>query len=65
MMSDISCEYCNDNSSDCRIFEDPLDGQWYLEIQTSEWNDYDDDFVYIREYINYCPYCSRKLGVDE
>ena len=36
--------------------------QYYLDIETSEWDEYDDGFVHQREYINYCPWCGRKLN---
>ena len=56
------CRYCNYNSEDNRIFIDSLDGEFYLDIETSEWDEYDDDYVHQREYIDYCPWCGRKLG---
>lgn len=56
------CRYCDYNSEDNRIFVDPLDGEYYLDIETSEWDEYDDSYVHQREYIDYCPWCGRKLG---
>lgn len=56
------CRYCDYNSEDNRIFVDPLDGEYYLDIETSEWDEYDDGYVHQREYIDYCPWCGRKLG---
>lgn len=56
------CKYCNPNSDDCRIFKDSLTEDWYLDVETSEWDSYDDGYVHQREYyISYCPYCGRKL----
>lgn len=55
------CRYCNYNSEDNRIFIDPLDGEYYLDIETSEWDEYDDGYVHQREYIDYCPLCGKKL----
>ncbi len=55
------CRYCDYNSEANRIFIDPLDGEYYLDIETSEWDEYDDDYVHQREYIDYCPWCGRKL----
>lgn len=55
------CRYCDYNSEDNRIFIDTLDGEYYLDIETSEWDEYDDDYVHQREYIDYCPWCGRKL----
>ena len=45
-----------------QIYVDPLTNEYYLDIETSEWDEYDDGFVHQREYIAYCPYCGRKLG---
>lgn len=56
------CKYCDDDSYECCVFIDPLDNQWYMDIETSEWDYYDDGFVHHREYINYCPWCGRKLN---
>lgn len=55
------CRYCDYNSEDNRIFIDTLDGEYYLDIETSEWDEYDDGYVHQREYIDYCPWCRRKL----
>ena len=55
------CEYCDPNSDTCCIYDDSLTGDFYLDIQTYEWDSYDDDFVHQIEYISYCPYCGRKL----
>lgn len=56
------CNRCNYNSPDNQIYVDPLTNEYYLDIETSEWDEYDDGFVHQREYIAYCPYCGRKLG---
>lgn len=55
------CKYCDSNSNDCCIYSDPLTKEWYEDIETLEWDDYDDGFVHQKNYINYCPYCGRKL----
>lgn len=44
------------------IYIDPLTNEYYLDIETSEWDEYDDGFIHQREYISYCPWCGRKLG---
>ena len=59
------CKRCDYDSYDNCIYIDPLDNQWYMEIQTSEWSYYDDNFVYQRVYIDYCPWCGRKLKEEE
>lgn len=58
----IDCKYCDYDSDECCVFVDSLDKQYYLDIETSEWDQYDDGYVHCKEYINYCPYCGRKLG---
>ena len=55
------CKFCDPESNDCEIFTDPLDNQVYLYHRTSEWDDYNDDFVYDRIYISYCPWCGKKV----
>lgn len=60
------CEYCDSNSSFCEYFVEPLDGVWYQEVQTAEWDSYNDDFVCERNYgVKYCQYCGRKLDEDD
>lgn len=39
-------------------------GDWFLDIPTSEWDNYNDDFVHIRIPIDYCPYTGKKLNGD-
>lgn len=56
------CKFCNNNSDYCCIFIDPLDNQYYLDVETSTWDEYNDGFIHQREYINYCPYCGKKLN---
>ena len=55
------CNRCNYDSSDNQIYKDILTNEYYLDIQTCEWDDYDDDFIHVKEYISYCPWCGRKL----
>lgn len=56
------CNRCDYDSPDNRIYVDPLTNEYYLDIETSEWDEYDDGFVHQEEYIAYCPWCGRKLG---
>lgn len=56
------CNRCDYDSPDNQIYIDLLTNEYYLDIETSEWDEYDDDFVHQREYIAYCPWCGRKLG---
>ena len=55
------CKYCDSASNECEIFFDPLTQEYFLDIQTSEWDTYNDDWVYQKEYISYCPWCGRNL----
>ena len=55
------CKYCDYNSFVNRIYIDSLTNEYYLDIEISELDEYDDGFVYQREYISYCPWCGRKL----
>ena len=56
------CNRCDYDSRDNQIYVDLLTNEYYLDIETSEWDEYDDDFVHQKEYIAYCPWCGRKLG---
>lgn len=55
------CRYCDCESDDNRIFIDPLTNEYYLDIETMVCDSYDDGFFHDKEYINYCPWCGRKL----
>ena len=59
------CKYCDYDSADCEIFQDSKTGEWYINHQTSSWDDYDDDWIYDYIYINYCPWCGRKLNQEK
>ena len=56
------CNRCNYDSPDNRIYVESLTNEYYLDIETSELDEYDDGFVHQKEYIAYCPYCGRELG---
>lgn len=40
------CNRCNYDSSDNQIYKDLLTNEYYLDIETSEWDEYDDGFVH-------------------
>lgn len=44
------CNHCNYDSPDNQIYVDPLTNEYYLDIETSEWDEYDDGFVHQRIY---------------
>ena len=56
------CNRCDYDSPDNQIYINSLTNEYYLDIETSEWDKYDDGFVHQKEYISYCPWCGRKLG---
>lgn len=56
------CPYCNYDSDDNMIFKDTLINTWYLRVEGSMWDEYNDDWVWEHVYdISYCPFCGRKL----
>mgnify|MGYP003312759730 CR=1 FL=1 len=55
------CKFCDCNSNDCCIFSNDFDNKFYLDVETSEWDDYDQGFVHEKIYIDYCPWCGEKL----
>ena len=57
----IMCKYCNIDSDNCCIYHDEDNNHNFIDIETSQWDEYNDEFFCFREYINYCPYCGRKL----
>ena len=57
----MSCKYCDYNSVYNEIYYDPMSDDYYLDIETSEWDNYDDDYIHQKIYINYCPWCGREL----
>lgn len=57
------CNYCDENSYECEVFRG--DNGFYLDVETSEWDEYYDEIVHIRLDINFCPYCGRKLGEED
>lgn len=40
------CNRCDYDSPDNRIYVDSLTNEYYLDIETSEWDEYDDGFVH-------------------
>ena len=56
------CNRCDYDSLDNQIYVDPLTNEYYLNIETYEWDEYDGGFIHQKEYITYCPWCGRKLG---
>lgn len=56
------CRYCNCESDECEYFQDLYDSQWYQDVETGEWDPYDDGYVHMKIFgVEYCQYCGRKL----
>lgn len=56
------CKYCNPDNATCEYFKDPLDNSWFQDIETSEWDEYDDGYIHEKIYgVKYCQYCGRRL----
>ena len=58
------CEYCDSESDKCKVFKNPISQEYYLDIETLQWEDEMDDFMHVTEDILYCPYCGRRLNDD-
>lgn len=56
------CVYCNYETDKNVIFIDTLTDEWYYRHRTNQWDDVDDDWIYEKIYIEYCPWCGRKLN---
>lgn len=57
-----NCKYCDYESGENEIFIEPLTNEYYLDVETLEWDEYLDDYIHMKVYgIAYCPYCGRKL----
>lgn len=52
-----------DVCKDCPCWKSST-GDWFLDIPTSEWDNYNDDFIHINTPISYCPYTGKELRKD-
>lgn len=64
------CSYCYEGHVDFDprngIVYDDENGVYNQNIETSSWDEYDDDFYIETIYmVNYCPKCGRKLLIEE
>ena len=59
-MDECMCQYCDYNSNECCIFIVPLDRNYYLDIKTSEWDEYDDGFVHQKRIYKLLPAVRKK-----
>ena len=50
------CEYCNNTDY---IFESQQ------KIETTQWDEYEDGFIVIRQHIKFCPMCGKKLEAHD
>ena len=53
---EIGCEHCNNTDY---IFESQQ------KIETTQWDEYEDGFIVIRQHINFCPMCGKRLEVEQ
>ncbi len=58
------CEYCDSKSDKCKVFKNLISQEYYLDIETFQWEDEIDDYMHVTETVLYCPYCGRKLNND-
>lgn len=51
------CEYCDGKHENIwhNIYQDSLTEDYYLSVCTDEWDNIDNDYVYEKIFINYCP----------
>ena len=55
------CRHCDGESPENNIWKDVVSGDWYIEFPVDTDDEEDWLVTYLEEYINYCPYCGRKL----
>ena len=46
------CEYCNNTD---------YISEGKQKIETTQWDEYEDGFIVIRQHINFCPMCGKRL----
>ena len=56
------CRFCDENSSDLRLFKDGIFKKWSLKPESLGMEYLKDDYVCHRICINYCPWCGRSLN---
>ena len=56
----MSCGACDEE-----IFYNHELKQWYLKVETSEWDHYNDGFYEVHIPINYCPECGKHLNLSK
>lgn len=57
------CNRCNYNSPDNQIYVDPLTNEYYLDIETSEWDDTFD--VFPSDFVDRGYYDKKKVEVRD
>lgn len=60
------CEFCEEESDghDYMNGIQTIDGEKYLVLETSEWDDYYDCYNDVRIAVEYCPKCGKRLEVE-
>ena len=63
----IGCSFCNPDHDDYLYAEclcDDGDGGYDIIIETSQWDDYYDQYVVeVLSDVSFCPYCGRKMTI--
>lgn len=48
----MSCRVCEH-----QIFVDGLTMEWFMDVETNQWDDVEQGWVFMRVYINFCYEC--------
>lgn len=61
------CRYCDYDSNERRVRCNIFTNNYYLDIETCEYDEYFGGYLHYKTDINYCPWCGRNLKeeVDE
>lgn len=55
------CDYCDNKSIYKQVYTDSV-GRHYRYVAREQWDKFSDEYVYIKDYIDKCPWCGRKLS---
>lgn len=62
-MEEKMCKYCDPDSNERRVFNVCFSDTYYLSTETFERDYKNGGYIKIKTYINYCPWCGRKLNM--
>lgn len=63
-MEEKMCKYCDPDSNERRVFNVCFSHTYYLITETFERDYKNGGYIKIKTYINYCPWCGRKLNME-